>query len=74
MRVAGGGPVTAAMRNLLLHTRSLAITRRRAQDVVEYGLMIGTIAVVVLLGITAFGAEIRPWFESLAGRITTIGT
>jgi len=62
------------MRNLLLHTRSLAITRRRAQDVVEYGLMIGTIAVVVLLGITAFGAEIRPWFESLAGRITTIGT
>jgi Flp pilus assembly pilin Flp len=44
------------------------------QDVIEYGLIIGTIAVVVLLATAAFGIQIRPWFEQLAARITTIGT
>jgi Flp pilus assembly pilin Flp len=44
-----------------------------AQDVVEYGLIIGTIALVILLGTVAFGNQIRPWFELLAGRITTAG-
>ena len=62
------------MRRLLLGTRSLAVSRQRAQDVVEYGMIIATIAVVVLLGVTVFGAQIRPWFEHLAGRITTVGT
>ena len=45
-----------------------------AQDVIEYGLLIATIAVVVLIGIAAFGAQIEPWFAQLAGRITTTGT
>lgn len=44
------------------------------QDAVEYGLLMATIALVVLMGVTAFGNEIRPWFENLAGRITTVGT
>jgi pilus assembly protein Flp/PilA len=44
------------------------------QDVVEYGIIVATIAVVVLLGTTAFGGQIQPWFQSLAGRITTTGT
>lgn len=44
------------------------------QDVVEFGLLIGSIVVVVLLGTTAFGNQIKPWFEHLAGRITTVGT
>ena len=44
------------------------------QDVVEYGLLIATITVVVLIGIAAFGAQIEPWFAQLAGRITTTGT
>jgi len=30
------------------------------QDVVEYGLLIATIAVVVLIGLAAFGAQIEP--------------
>jgi Flp pilus assembly pilin Flp len=30
--------------------------------VVEYGIIIATIAVVVLLGVTAFGHQIEPWF------------
>lgn len=44
------------------------------QDVVEYGMLMATIAIVVLIGTMAFGSQIRPWFEGLAGRITTTGT
>lgn len=45
-----------------------------AQDVVEYGLLIATIAIVVLIGIGIFGNGINSWFTTLAGRITTTGT
>jgi Flp pilus assembly pilin Flp len=51
-----------------------AAGRQRGQDVVEYGIIIATIAVVVLLGVTAFGHQIEPWFMQLAGHITTVGT
>ena len=44
------------------------------QDVVEYGLLIATIAIVVLLATAAFGAQIATWFGGLSGRITTTGT
>jgi Flp pilus assembly pilin Flp len=44
------------------------------QDVVEYGLLIATIAIVVLLAITNFGVQITDWFGTLAGHITTTGT
>jgi Flp pilus assembly pilin Flp len=44
------------------------------QDVVEYGLLIATIAIVVLLATAAFGQNIGAWFNSLATRITTTGT
>ena len=43
------------------------------QDVVEYGLLVASIAVVVLIGVTAFGSVIGPWFNHLAGTITTNG-
>ncbi|TMF03610.1 MAG: Flp family type IVb pilin [Chloroflexi bacterium] len=43
------------------------------QDVVEYGLLVASIAVVVLIGVTAFGSVIGPWFNHLAGTITTTG-
>jgi Flp pilus assembly pilin Flp len=48
--------------------------RSRAQNVVEYGLLIASIAVVVLLGVAKFGSVIEPWFAALAGHITTVGT
>jgi hypothetical protein len=48
--------------------------RSRAQNVVEYGLLIATIVIVVLLGVAKFGSLIEPWFAALAGRITTVGT
>jgi pilus assembly protein Flp/PilA len=41
------------------------------QDVVEYGLLIATIAIVVLVGISFFGNQIEGWFRILANRITT---
>ncbi len=44
------------------------------QDVVEYGLLIATIAIVVLLATSAFGAAISTWFGNLSSRITTTGT
>jgi len=46
--------------------------RAKAQNVVEYGLLMATIALVVLVGITTFGSVIAPWFTSLATRITTL--
>ena len=48
--------------------------RDRAQNVVEYGLILASIAMVVLLGVAKFGSVIGPWFAVLAGRITTVGT
>jgi pilus assembly protein Flp/PilA len=44
------------------------------QDVVEYGLLIATIAIVVLVATQAFGTSINQWFSRLAGRITTTVT
>lgn len=49
------------------------IRDEEGQDVVEYGLLIATIAIVVLLGVGFFGEQIRGWFTTLAGRITTTG-
>jgi len=42
--------------------------------VVEYGLLIATIAIVTLIAIGAFGTEIERWFDQLAGHIVTTGT
>ena len=44
------------------------------QDVVEYGLLIATIAIVVLVGVGIFGNSINVWFRGLASHITTVGT
>ena len=49
------------------------IREEDGQDVVEYGLLIATIAIVVLVGISFFGHNIESWFQVLAGRITTTG-
>ena len=50
------------------------IREEEGQDVVEYGLLIATIALVVLLATTAFGGAISDWFKTLSGRITQTGT
>lgn len=50
------------------------IREEDGQDVVEYGLLIATIAIVVLIGVGIFGSNINLWFKNLAARITTVGT
>ncbi len=63
------------MRGGLLSPWWLVITSHAlGQDVVEYGLMVATIAIVILVATVAFGNQIEPWFQHLAGRITTTGT
>ncbi len=47
------------------------LAQDEGQDVVEYGILIATIAIVVLLAIGAFGSQIASWFNTLAGHITT---
>jgi Flp pilus assembly pilin Flp len=54
--------------------RLTIIVRQQAQDTVEYGVIIATIALVVLIGVVTLGNQIKPWFQQLAGHITTIGT
>ena len=41
------------------------------QDVVEYGLLIATIAIIVLVGVNFFGSSINDWFHAIGARITT---
>ena len=50
------------------------VREEEGQDVVEYGLLIATIAIVVLVGVGIFGNNINAWFKSLSGKITTVGT
>ena len=47
------------------------LREEEAQDAVEYGLIIATVAIVVLLATAAFGTQIQAWFLALSGRITT---
>ena len=60
------------MRQFLFGIRSFTVGRHRAEDVVEYGMIIATIAVVVLLGVAArrSGPGLNTWPAS----ITTVET
>jgi len=58
--------------DLAVALRELA-AEEDGQDVVEYGLLVASIAVIVLIGVTAFGSVVGPWFNRLAGTITTNG-
>ena len=44
------------------------------QDVVEYGLLIATLAIVVLMGISLFGNVLSAWCQALATRLTPGGS
>ncbi|MBV9172410.1 MAG: Flp family type IVb pilin [Chloroflexi bacterium] len=41
------------------------------QDVVEYGLLVATIGLVVLVGTGAFGSSISSWFSTLSSKVTS---
>ncbi len=52
----------------------LFLREEDAQDVVEYGLLIATVAILVLVSTQAFGQSIFGWFSGLASHITTTAT
>jgi Flp pilus assembly pilin Flp len=70
VRRHGGNDVCA---ELALRPLYQLVADEDGQDVVEYGLLIATIAIVVVLAANLFGTQIRAWFGTLAGRITTTG-
>ena len=70
----------AASQALVFHSLTVPVVvqphthrhaRQRGQNVLEYGLLMMTIAVIVLLGVNAFGHQVEPWFASLAALVTT---
>ena len=68
-------PTIGLVRGGCLSPCWLVLTSRAlGQDVVEYGMIVATIAIVILVATVAFGNQIEPWFQHLAGRITTTGT
>jgi Flp pilus assembly pilin Flp len=57
------------------HAALLALAvEDHGQEVIEYALLIATIALVVLVALTAFGSLAGTWFQQIAGRVTTAGT
>jgi len=62
------------MMNYITELAQQFVREEDGQDVVEYGLLIATIAIVVLVATSAFGASINQWFGRLAGRVTTTVT
>jgi Flp pilus assembly pilin Flp len=57
-----------------LQVTSGLLKQESGQDVVEYGILIATVAIVILLAIGAFGQQIEAWFSTLSSHITTTGT
>ena len=47
--------------------------RQRGQSVVEYGLLMASVGVALLLGANAFGAVLHAWYATLFTRITSTG-
>ena len=62
------------MMNYIAELAQQFVREEDGQDVVEYGLLIATIAIVVLVATSAFGSSINLWFGRLAGRVTTTVT
>ncbi len=57
-----------------LHTLGLAAKRRLTRSdegatAVEYGLMVGLIAVVIIVAVTALGTELNGLFLSITGSL-----
>ena len=61
--------VALASRGAVLGGRA----RQRAQDLVEYGVIVAVVAVVVLVGIQAFGGGIAALFNRLLVHFAGLG-
>jgi Flp pilus assembly pilin Flp len=45
----------------------------RGQDLVEYAVLTGSIAILVIVGALAFGGAVTDWFDALVDWFGTIG-
>lgn len=59
-----------------LHTLGFTLQSRLRNDekgatAVEYGLMVALIAVVLVVGVTAFGSTLSTFFTDLSGKVLT---
>lgn len=59
-----------------LHTLGFTLQSRLRNDekgatAVEYGLMVALIAVVLVVGVTAFGSSLSDFFTNLSGKVLT---
>lgn len=50
-----------------------ALTKsKKGQGMVEYGLIIGLIAVVVIVALTAMGTQVGAIFDQISGKLTGV--
>ena len=47
------------------------VEEQKGQDLAEYALLIGLIALVVIVGVTAVGTQVNIGFSNLGSRIST---
>ncbi|MGI8643140.1 MAG: Flp family type IVb pilin [Thermomicrobiales bacterium] len=45
------------------------VREEEGQDLVEYAILVALIAIVAVIGVTAFGGAVNTFFSGLAGRI-----
>jgi pilus assembly protein Flp/PilA len=55
---------------MLAHTATDRLKREdRGATAVEYGLLVGLIAVVIIVGVTAFGSQLSGLFTDVSGTV-----
>ena len=60
---------TAGRRNTMRERFMSLIRDESGQDLAEYGLLVALIAIVAVIGVTAFGNQIGAFFNGLGGSI-----
>ena len=54
-----------------MHTRVTTRDSERGATATEYALLVALIALVIVVGVTAFGSALNDFFNSIADTVTT---
>lgn len=59
------------MRTMNIITRLFGSLQRGdgGQDLIEYGLLAGFVALAVIAGVTQFGTSVENWYNQIAGQV-----
>ncbi len=62
--------------HLLLSTIQYRLEERndRGATAVEYGLLVGLIAIVIIAGVTLLGTNLNGLFTNISGKLTVVGS